>query len=271
MNMLTPNTVTLTTVEIAELTGKRHDNVLRDADRALELINESRTSDLRSQIAHAAESTFESRGKQYRMLILDKHLTFTLITGYDTGLRYNVMGRWIELEQAANPAFAAQAITETLKDLQSRVDAMAPAYDEHVRKGRSVGYSWREACRLAGIDYPDKLLALLVSRGRARKRSVGPEKVSLEDNAKVFTELHSDYLSKGYIITLKPSNLVVSKNGGHLFKITLKGLNEWLKPKAETMNAAVTEAAKPNAVKDEQGFVVEITGENTLGMRTTDL
>ncbi|RMQ28074.1 hypothetical protein ALQ08_200016 [Pseudomonas syringae pv. delphinii] len=63
----------------------------------------------------------------------------------------------------------------------------------------------------------------------------------------------------------------MSKNGGHLFKITLKGLNEWLKPKAETMNAAVTEAAKPNAVKDEQGFVVEITGENTLGMRTTDL
>lgn len=237
--MLTTNTITMTTVEIAELTGKRHDNVLRDADRALESINESRASDLRSQITHASESAFENRGKQYRMLVLDKHLTFTLITGYDTGLRYNVVGRWIELEQAANPDFAAQAITEILKDLQSRVDAMAPAYAEHVRKGRSVGYSWREACRLAGIDHSDKLLALLVSRGRARKRSIGPEKVSLEDNAKVFTELHPDYLSKGYITTLKPSNLVTAKNGGHLFKITAKGLNEWLKANAAAMNKDV--------------------------------
>lgn len=55
---------------------------------------------------------------------------------------------------------------------------MAPAYDEHVRKGRTVGYSWREACRLAGIEHPDKAMSLLVARGRARKTPTG------------YTELH---------------------------------------------------------------------------------
>lgn len=43
-------TITMTTVEIAAITGKRHDNVLRDADIAIELVEKSRTSKLRSQI-----------------------------------------------------------------------------------------------------------------------------------------------------------------------------------------------------------------------------
>lgn len=250
MNM--SNTVTMTTVEIAELTGKRHDNVLRDARAVVSQVNA-----LKSE---AIETVYtDGRSREKPMLVLDKHLTFTLITGYDTGLRYNVVGRWIELEQAANPAFAAQAITETLKDLQSRIDAMAPVYDEHVRKGRTVGYSWREACRLADIDHPDKLLALMVTQGKARKTTQG------------HTQLHPRYEQAGFIKTLKPSNLVVSRNGGHLFKITHKGLNEWLKAKASTMNTAVAEAAKPTPVQDDHGYVVEIAGENTSGMSTIDL
>ncbi|MCH5532048.1 Rha family transcriptional regulator [Pseudomonas syringae pv. syringae] len=249
---VTSNTVTMTTVEIAELTGKRHDNVLRDARAIVSQVNA-----LKSE---AIEATYtDGRGREKPMLVLDKHLTFTLITGYDTGLRYNVVGRWIELEQAANPAFTAQAITATLNELQARVNDMAPAFDEHVRKGRTVGYSWREACRLADIDHPDKLLDLLIAMGNARKTTQG------------HTKLHPKYEQDGFVKTLKPSNLVVSKNGGHLFKVTHKGLNEWLKAKVECMNAAVKEAAKPKVVKDDHGYVVKITGENTSGMLTTDI
>lgn len=227
MNMT--NNVTMTTVEIAELTGKAHKNVLADARKVAESID-----GLKSQ---PVESSYkDKKGEARPMLILDKHLTFTLITGYDTGLRHNVVGRWIELEAQANPGFLQETIKDTLDTLQARVNAMAPAFDEHVRKGRSVGYSWREACRLAGINHPDKLLALLVSRGRARKRPISSGKVSLETHSQVFTELHPDYLRDGYITALKPSNLVTAKNGGHLFKITLKGLNEWLKANADAMN-----------------------------------
>lgn len=102
-------TITMTTVEIAAMTSKRHDHVLRDADRALELIGKSRAPTLGSQITDegtgAVEGTYENRGKQYRMLTLNKQMVFTIITGYDTALRFTVVGRWIELEQAANPAF----------------------------------------------------------------------------------------------------------------------------------------------------------------------
>ena len=261
--MTTLNTITMTTVEIAAMTGKRHDHVLRDADRAIELVMKSRAPNLGSQIeskdVDATEGTFENRGKQYRMLVLNKHLVFTLITGYDTALRYTVIGRWIELEQAANPAFASQAITETLIDLQTRVDAMAPAYDEHVRKGRSVGYSWREACRLAGIEHPDKFLALMVRLKKARKTLHG------------HTEINPSYVKKGYVTVLKPSNLVVKANGGHLFKVTSKGLTEWLSANACEINASVLEANRPKAVVDDQGFTVDITGDNTSGMTTRSL
>lgn len=86
--MTTLNTITMTTVEIAAMTGKRHDHVLRDADRAIELVMKSRAPNLGSQIeskdVDATEGTFENRGKQYRMLVLNKHLVFTLITGDNT-------------------------------------------------------------------------------------------------------------------------------------------------------------------------------------------
>ena len=258
--MTTLNTITMTTVEIAAMTGKRHDHVLRDADRAIELVMKSRAPNLGSQIeskdVDATEGTFENRGKQYRMLVLNKHLVFTLITGYDTALRYTVIGRWIELEQAANPAFASQAITATLIDLQTRVDAMAPAYDEHVRKGRSVGYSWREACRLAAIEHPDKFLALMVRLKKARKTLHG------------HTEINPSYVKKGYVTVLKPSNLVVKANGGHLFKVTSKGLTEWLSANAGEINTAVNTASRPKAVVDEHGYTIAITGDNTEGLTT---
>lgn len=222
------NTVTMTTVEIAELTGKAHKNVLRDAYGVIEKIGQLKSEPSSTGYSEAAYTNLQNKAQP--MLVLDKHLTFTLITGYDTGLRHNVVGRWIALEAQANPGFLQETIKDTLNTLQARVDAMAPAYDEHVRKGRTVGYSWREACRLADIDHPDKLLALMVSDGKARKTAQG------------HTQLHPRYEHDGFVKTLKPSNLVVSKNGGHLFKITHKGLNEWLKVKAEAMNKAVTAA-----------------------------
>ncbi|MCI0993450.1 Rha family transcriptional regulator [Pseudomonas corrugata] len=231
MNM--NNNVTMTTVEIAELTGKAHKNVLRDAYGVIEKVTglKSEPCSINEQSLGFTEATYrDGRNAERPMLILDKHLTFTLITGYDTGLRHNVVGRWIALEAQANPGFLQETIKDTLDRLQARVNDMAPAFDEHVRKGRTVGYSWREACRLADIDHPDKLLDLLIAMGNARKTTQG------------HTQFHPKYEKDGFIKTIKLSNLVVAKNGGHLFKITYKGLNEWLKAKAESMNTAVIKA-----------------------------
>lgn len=243
------NTVTMTTVEIAELTGKNHKRVLEDARSMLAKLGEPKTGPssvgtLKSEPSSRGyeETTYLSKqNKPLSMLVFDKHLTFTLITGYDTALRHTVVGRWIELETQANPGFLQETVTETLNVLQERVNAMTPAFNEHVRKGRSVGYGWREACRLAGIEHPDLALSLLIDKGRARKTASG------------HIEIHPDYSKEGLVKALKPSNLVVSKNGGHLFKVTAKGLQEWLTEKADMINRDVL---KSRDKTDQWGKVI---------------
>lgn len=242
--------ITMTTVEIAAMTGKRHDNVLRDAHAIVEKVNA-----LKSE---AIDTVYiDGRGREKPMLVMNKQMVFTLITGYDTGLRYTVVGRWIELEQSANPAFASQAITDTLIDLQTRVDAMAPAYDEHVRKGRTSGYTWREACRLAGVENADKVLAMLVDKGLAR-RSNG------------LTSLAPKFIERGDAKRVSKANKAIQLTG-HLFKVTLKGVDEWLRPNAENIAKALIEHRKPRPVVDNDGYVIDIKGEGAARMTTAHL
>lgn len=246
---MTTNAVTMTTVEIAELTGKRHAHVLRDARKMVAQVNEPKFGSVNSvdlnepksesadsRGAHSlnskgvTEATYLDGKREARpMLVLDKHWVFTLITGYDVTLRHTVIGRWIELEQANDPSFGSKGITETLNDLQARVLKMAPAFFEHQRKGRAEGYSWREACRIAGINWPDKTLAHFIASGRARRKDR-------------LTHLHPQYVERGFAKTLKKTDLVVSKNGGLLFKVTEKGLNDWLMVHATAINTAVLKA-----------------------------
>lgn len=242
--------ITMTTVEIAAMTGKRHDNVLRDAHAIVEKVNA-----LKSEVIDTVY--IDGRGREKPMLVMNKQMVFTLITGYDTGLRYTVVGRWIELEQSANPAFASQAITDTLIDLQTRVDAMAPAYDEHVRKGRTSGYTWREACRLAGVVNPDKVLAMLVDKGLAR-RSNG------------LTSLAPKFIERGDAKRVSKANKAIQLTG-HLFKVTLKGVDEWLRPNAENIAKALIEHRKPRPVTDNDGYVIDIKGEGAASMTIADV
>ncbi|MCU0209144.1 MULTISPECIES: Rha family transcriptional regulator [Pseudomonas] len=263
-------TITMTTVEIAAMTGKRHDHVLRDARRVLDHVLQSRLAtleskstcgkmapDLGASIGATGAVYLDAYEREKPMLILNKHMVFTIITGYDTALRYTVVGRWIELEQAANPAFGSQAITDTLIDLQSRVDMMAPAYAEHTRKGASEGYTWREACRLAGVENPDKVLAMFKDKGLAR-------------TSKGLTEIHPKYIDRGHAKPVNPRNKAV-KLTGHLFRITHKGLTEWLQPKAESIAKALKEHLKVRPVVDGDGFVVDIVGEGASGMTVQDV
>ncbi|MBF8730483.1 Rha family transcriptional regulator [Pseudomonas guariconensis] len=248
------NEITMTTVEIAAMTGKTHAHVLRDADRVLIQVGESKSG----LSSGAVESTYTtSQNKVMRQLILNKQMVFTLITGYDTGLRHTVVGRWIELEQAANPAFASQAITATLNDLQARVDMMAPAYAEHTRKGTTTGYTWREACRLAGVANPDKVLAMLVDKGLARTHNG-------------LTSLAPKFIGRGDAKCVSRANKAI-KLTGHLFKVTLKGVDEWLRPNAENIAKALIEHHKPRVIYDNYGYVADIKGAGCAGMTVADL
>lgn len=86
---------TMSSREIAELTGKEHRNVLRDCDK----LNDEYVK-LGLLKIEQGYYTLESTGnQQHRECRLTKMQTFDLITGYNAELRIKVNRRWAELEQ----------------------------------------------------------------------------------------------------------------------------------------------------------------------------
>lgn len=89
----------MSSLEISELTGKRHDNVLRDIRnliRELQTDSERHSSNLRSVF----KSTTYKDGNNIdrEMFLLNKTATLVLITGYSAVLRDRVIQRWQYLE-----------------------------------------------------------------------------------------------------------------------------------------------------------------------------
>lgn len=87
---------TMSSREIAKVTGKRHDHVLRDCD----VLNEKYEKMGLPKIGCLLEIKELPNGgrKEYRYFELTKIQTFDLITGYDVELRIKVNRRWKELE-----------------------------------------------------------------------------------------------------------------------------------------------------------------------------
>lgn len=86
------NILTMNSREIAELTGKRHSDVLRDLDRLIETLN----ADLR--LGFKSTTYQDLTGKSNRMFNLDKEATICLVAGYDANVRMKIIKRWQELE-----------------------------------------------------------------------------------------------------------------------------------------------------------------------------
>lgn len=86
---------TMSSREIAELTGKEHDNVRRDI----------------LKMAQELSLNFEEKvlpsngGRPSKVFLLDKENTLILISGYSIKMRAAIIRRWQELEsQASKPS-----------------------------------------------------------------------------------------------------------------------------------------------------------------------
>lgn len=95
MNELSANNKTMSSREIAELTGKRHDNVLRDCN----LLNENYEKLGLLKIEEGYYTHPNTGSQQHREYKLTRMQTFDLMTGYNTQLRIKVNRRWEELEK----------------------------------------------------------------------------------------------------------------------------------------------------------------------------
>jgi len=88
---------TMSSREIAELTGKRHDNVMRDCDSLNQKYENLHL--LKIEEMFITRELPNGGSREEKVYLLTKMQCFDLMTGYNTELRIKVNRRWAELEE----------------------------------------------------------------------------------------------------------------------------------------------------------------------------
>ncbi|HII1965244.1 TPA: Rha family transcriptional regulator [Escherichia coli] len=197
--------VSMTSVEIAELTGKEHRNVLRDIRNMVEELNGSKTeqrdsgsSTLSSEIDGIAEDTFtDSRGKTHPLYRLDRKNTFILVAGYSVHLR-------------AKCYDYIQTLEHRVLQLEDQKKRAA------IQSANRRGVTWGDYCKTYGLPAQKLMTALLQHRGLFRKNPISNE-----------WSVNPKYSDCFRII--KPSDQKFSA-GGYNFRFNAKGLEVFGRP-----------------------------------------
>lgn len=92
------NVKTMSSLEIAELTGKAHSNVMRDIRNILEQLEDRRK--FRFELSSRPQPMPNGGSKEAPCYILTKKDCLLLASGYDANLRAKIIDRWEELEVA---------------------------------------------------------------------------------------------------------------------------------------------------------------------------
>ncbi|MBA1200486.1 phage antirepressor protein [Pseudomonas capeferrum] len=141
--------------EIADLTGKRHDNVKADIRSLL--------AELKRDVLTFQGIYLDGMNRQQTEYLLDREHTDCLLTGYSAGMRMAVIKRWRELEEGngrviatlpdfSSPAVAARAWAEQYERQQAASQALAIAapkaafVDQYVQASGSM--SFRQVAKL---------------------------------------------------------------------------------------------------------------------------
>jgi len=128
---ITPTTLNgfpgMSSLEIAEITGKRHDRILKDSRKMLEELG--LIGVVKIDASSFVETSYQnSQNKAQPMFILDKELTFTLIAGYSVKLRHLIVKRWLELEGAGFERVSVQSAVVHL--IEREKDNRRTAFDD---------------------------------------------------------------------------------------------------------------------------------------------
>ena len=113
---------TMSSREIADSTNKDHSHVIRDIKLMLSQIDDPNMDDT------DFKEIFDNRGYTSEIR-LNKDLTFTLIAGYNSKVRYRIVKRWQELEAQVS---ASSPVTPALPNFTNPADA-AIAWAEQYR------------------------------------------------------------------------------------------------------------------------------------------
>ena len=151
--------VSMTSVEIAELTGKEHRNVLRDIRNMAEELNALKTeqcSKLSSHIGVTEDVYLNAQGKQQPLYRLDRKHTFILVAGYSVHLRAKCYDHIQTLERRVLQ----------LEDQKKRAA---------IQSANRRGVTWGDYCKTYGLPAQKLMTALLQHRGLFRKNPISNE------------------------------------------------------------------------------------------------
>lgn len=186
--------VTMTSREIAELTGKVHSNVMRDIRAMMDALEQD------SNLNSVCKTTTYSgtNGQSYDQYELDKDTCLTLLLGYDAVARMKVVKRWQELEAGAAPALnmrdprqmamAALQLIEVNQELQATIEQQqrkiaddAPKVDGFERIAQSDGsLCLTDSAKTLQVQ-PRKLTQLLQEKGWIYRRPMGAGWLAYQD------------------------------------------------------------------------------------------
>ena len=151
--------LTMSSREIAELTGRDHGNVMRDIRTMLDDLQASNLNPVCETTTYTG-----ANGQRYPQYELDRDTCLTLLLGYDAVARMKVVKRWQELEARAapalpdfsNPVAAARAWADAKESELRTVQALAIAapkadyVDRYVAANGAKGF--RQVAKLLGAN-----------------------------------------------------------------------------------------------------------------------
>lgn len=264
---LLPETIqtTMSSREIAELTGKEHRHILRDCD----LLNENYERLALPKIGQGYYTHPNTGNQQHRECLLTRIQTFDLMTGYNTELRIKVNRRWEELElksrnansiDLTDPNSILIIVQNWKEDYDKRIKA---EHDLQVTSEKLDQANNRIAIDAPKVEFTDRIIStdgelefkkvakvLQLPFGRnilfAKLRHDG---ILMRNN-----EPYQSYIDLGYFNYKYKYIDVVSKGTGITFKkqiyitlVTNKGLF-WLSKKYEGKNPKYRSGVPVSAV-----------------------
>lgn len=218
--------MTMSSREIAELTGKQHAHIMRDVRNMLDELEEEQNPFLDFDYSGA-------NGRRLEFFRLDREHVECLLTGYSAILRMRVIKRWKELEKTSQlqlPRTRTEAIEMMLE--QSRMLDRQQVYIEETKhyvefaqvvSSSKEGKKLEEFAKVVGIGR-NKLFAYLREA-----------KILQTDNVRERSDTHNipyqRYLdAKNFIVSRKAYQRSSGRHRGHTTLITGKG-EVWLTKK----------------------------------------